>query len=159
MWFVKVMLLLSLTTVFIQDYKQRLVYFFLYPLIGILALFLHLKEANLQVMEMAFLTNLFFVLLLTGVCALYAKFKLRQKLHDVLGFGDMLFFIFISFSFSTISFITFFVFSLLFSLLLHIVFKGKNENKTVPLAGYMSLFFAVIYLVSFFSESKFLYAY
>jgi hypothetical protein len=53
-----------------------------------------------------------------------------------------------------------FVFSLLFSLLLHSIFKkNQPEHETVPLAGYMSLFFGSVYIADFFFDCNFLYAY
>jgi apolipoprotein N-acyltransferase len=70
-----------------------------------------------------------------------------------------LFFVCIAFSFSIVSFLFLFIFALLFSLLLYLVLKHRQTEKTVPLAGYMSLFFAVVYGISFFWECNFLYAY
>jgi hypothetical protein len=51
------------------------------------------------------------------------------------------------------------VFSLVFSLVLHLALQYKNKEKTVPLAGYMSLFFGVVYAISFFCKNHLLYAY
>ncbi|WP_379852787.1 hypothetical protein [Flavobacterium zhouii] len=83
----------------------------------------------------------------------------KPLLKEVFGLGDVLFFIFMAFSFSIISFFVLFVFALVFSLLLHSVLQHKQIVKTVPLAGYMSLFFGVVYVFVFFCEPNFLYAY
>ena len=85
------------------------------------------------------------VLMILLVLQGYAKLKLKTNLNTVFGLGDALFFLALCVSFPTVSFIIFFVFSLLFSLLLHFIFKNKAADKTVPLAGYMSLFFIGIY--------------
>jgi hypothetical protein len=77
----------------------------------------------------------------------YATYKLKVKLSDVFGLGDALLFIGLCLAFPIAAFITFFVFSLLFSLLVHFIFKQKLKDKTVPLAGYMSLFFSGVYIV------------
>lgn len=146
--------------IFFQDCKDRKVYWFLYPLVGILVFNLQIQSITIYPAMINVLINLLFVSLMILVCYLYAKLKLKKSfLNAVLGLGDILFFVFISFSFSFVSFLVLFVFSLLFSLVLHLVLKHRNSEKTVPLAGYMSLFFGVIYGIGFFCESNFLYAY
>jgi hypothetical protein len=79
---------------------------------------------------------------------LYSKIKLQLNLKETIGLGDILFFIAIALSFATITFIITFVFALMFSLLLHLVIKPNLQNKTVPLAGYMSLFYIVVFVGS-----------
>lgn len=160
MWFLKLFLIGLFFLVFIQDCKDRKVYWFLYPCIGVLVFLLQMEAVIIYSVILNVIINLVFVLLLLFVCYLYAELKLKKSmLKEVFGLGDVLFFIFIAFSFSTVSFLILFVFSLLFSLVLHLVLKHRNAEKTVPLAGYMSLFFGVIYGISIFFESNFLYAY
>lgn len=158
MWFVKAIIVLLLVIIFVQDYKDRLVNWFLYPIMGILTFILFLKEVPFPVIGITLAINITFIGTLLSICVLYAKYKLGQKITNVIGLGDILFFFCIALSFSFISFIILFIFSLIFSLLLHYILKSKNENKTVPLAGYMSLFFAAVFLISFFTDSKLLYA-
>ncbi|WP_258012193.1 general secretion pathway protein [Flavobacterium psychrophilum] len=144
-------LIITFFTILFQDSKDRKVYWFLYPIVGLLTFFIQINESNFLISATNSMVNLAFVFIILSVCYFYAKLKFKKHFtNDVLGIGDVLFFIFISFSFASISFIVFFVFSLLFSLLLHLIFKNKNIDKTVPLAGYMSLFFGTIYMVSFF---------
>ncbi|MGX7666036.1 hypothetical protein [Flavobacterium pedocola] len=159
MLFVKAVLLFCFLTIFIQDYKERMVTIFLYPLMGLLLFLIHVNEISFSISGFSFLSNLIFITLLTSVCFLYAKYRLKKKLAEVLGLGDILFFIFISFSFASISFIITFIFALFFSLTLHLVLKNKSNHETVPLAGYMAFFFGVIYAVIFISGSKYLYTY
>jgi hypothetical protein len=160
MWFLKVMLIFVLALIFYQDCKNRLVFWFLYPIMGVLAFIIQLKTTQVFTTITNVSMNLSFVILLLLVCYLYAKLKLKKHFtNEVIGIGDILFFIFISFSFATISFFVLFVFALLFSLLLHMVFKNRSPNSNVPLAGYMSLFFGVVYGMSFMGNSNFLYAY
>jgi uncharacterized membrane protein HdeD (DUF308 family) len=160
MWILKLLLMGVFTLIFVQDYKDRKVYRFLYPLMGALVFVLQWYTVSHETIIMNVGVNLLFVGFLLLTCYLYAKLKLRQPLlKAVLGPGDVMFFVFIAFSFSMLSFIILFVFSLIFSLLLHLVFQHKQTEKTVPLAGYMSLFFGVVYGISFFSENNFLYAY
>ena len=160
MWLLKMVLIISFFIILFQDSKDRKVYWFLYPIVGLLSFFIQKNQNNLLVSVTNSMVNLVFVFIILSVCYFYAKLKLKKHFtNDVLGIGDILFFIFISFSFASISFVVLFVFSLLFSLLLHFVFKNKHVDKTVPLAGYMSLFFGTIYILSFFCDTNFLYAY
>lgn len=158
MWYLKLILLLIFAIVLYQDYKDRLVYWFLYPVIGILVFGIQLYAVPMELVFLNSVLNLLFVGILLGVSFIYMKFR-KLSFQNAIGLGDVLFFIFLSFGFATISFIVLFVFSLVFSLLLHVVFQNKNQLKTVPLAGYMSLFFGVVYGITFFSDSNFLYAY
>jgi hypothetical protein len=160
MWLLKLVLMGVFTLIFVQDYKNRKVYWVLYPLMGVLVFLLQWSKLSHDTVIVNTGVNLFFICLLLLICYLYAKLKLGQPLlKTVLGLGDVLFFVFIAFSFSILSFIILFVFSLIFSLVLHLVFQHKQTEKTVPLAGYMSLFFGVTYGIIFFSENNFLYAY
>jgi hypothetical protein len=160
MWFVKFLLLSVFFLILYQDCKDRKVFWFLYPIIGILVFLLHINFVPIYSALINTSINLLFVTTLLLVCYLYAAVKLKKPLlKEVFGLGDVLFFIFISFSFSIVSFFVLFVFSLVLSLLLHFVLKHKQIEKTVPLAGYMSLFFGAVYGISFFYECNFLYAY
>lgn len=158
MWYLKLILLLIFGAILYQDYKNRLVYWFLYPITGILVFAIQLYYIPIEVVFVNSVLNIFFVTFLLAVCFIYLKLK-KMSFQDSLGMGDILFFIFISFSFATVSFIVLFVFALVFSLILHFVFRNKKQFNTVPLAGYMSLFFAVVYIVTFCSDGNFLYAY
>lgn len=160
MWILKLLLMGVFFLVFFQDYKDRKVYWFLYPIIGILVFVLQMQTASMYPALINSGFNLVFISLLLLVCYAYAKLKLRQPLlKEVFGLGDVLFFVCIAFSFSIVSFLILFVFSLLFSLLLHFSLQYKQTEKTVPLAGYMSLFFGIVYGISIFWECNFLYAY
>lgn len=160
MWLLKLLLLGVFSLIFFQDYKDRKVYWFLYPIVGFLVLALQIQIIPVDVALVNSVCNLLLVFILLIFCYLYARIKLKKSLlQSVLGLGDILFFIAIAFSFSIISFWVLFVFSLIFSLILHLVLQYKQTEKTVPLAGYMSLFFAVVYSLSFFCNFHFLYAY
>lgn len=158
MWYLKLILVIIFGAILYQDYKNRLVYWFLYPITGILVFAIQLYYIPIELVFANSVLNILFVTFLLTVCFIYLKLK-KISFKNSLGMGDILFFIFISFSFATVSFIVLFVFALVFSLILHFVFQNKNQLKTVPLAGYMSLFFAVVYMATFCSDSNFLYAY
>lgn len=160
MWLIKLFLLGIFSLIFFQDYKDRTVYWFLYPVTGIVVLILQIQIVSISVALVNSGINLLFIGFLLFFCYWYAQIKLKKSLlQSVLGLGDVLFFTAIAFSFSIVSFLILFVFALLFSLILHFVLKNKHTEQTVPLAGYMSLFYATVYGISFFYNLHFLYAY
>lgn len=160
MWILKLLLIGVFLIIFIQDCKDRKVYWFLYPTLGILVFLIQIQFLDLFTTFINSAINLLFVSLLLLICYLYSILKLKKTLlKEVFGLGDLLFFIFIAFSFSTVSFIVLFVFSLLFSLSLHFALQHRQTDKTVPLAGYMSLFFGAVFGITFFGDCNFLYAY
>src|SRR5690606_12987489 len=106
------------------------------------------------------LLNIITMSIIILICYLYSKFIMKKEfINGSIGIGDILLFIFLCLTFSSIAFIILLAFSLIFSLLLHQIAKQKKNNLTVPLAGYISLFFAAIYIVSFFITPSYLYSY
>ena len=82
-----------------------------------------------------------------GVLAFYAKCIMKKSFFkEAFGVGDLLFLCAMAVSFVTIEFLTFLVFSIFFSFLLHLIDRKKQFN-TVPLAGYSSLFLCMVYIV------------
>lgn len=158
MWYLKLLLIIVFAMVLYQDFKNRLVYWFLYPIIGILAFAIQLYNLPTIVAFFNLGFNLLFVVIILGVSFFYIRFRKLNFLNSI-GIGDVLFFVFISCTFSIISFLVLFVFALLFSLILHLVLNNKKNHQTVPLAGYMALFFGAVYTSSFLYNSTFLYAY
>lgn len=158
MWYFKLLLIIVFAIILYQDFYHRMVYWFLYPAVGILAFLIQLN--NLPVMIVLFNSgsNLLFTAIILGLSFLYARFR-SLNFKNSIGIGDILFFVFVCCSFSIVSFIVLFVFALVFSLILHLFFSNKKQEQTVPLAGYMSLFFGMVYTASFFFNTTFLYAY
>lgn len=141
----KLLLLFSLGCIVWQDIKERRVYWFLFPLAGVLCAVLHYKNTLPELFLVSVLMNLAFVLVLVAVVFLYSRFKMNAKMDEVFGLGDVLLFIGLAFSFSMVSFAVIFVSALVFSLILHLVLK-KDKLESIPLAGYMSVFFGIAYL-------------
>jgi hypothetical protein len=63
----------------------------------------------------------------------------------------------LAFTFSSVSFLIVFVFGLIFSLVMHLSLKNRSEHKNVPLAGYLSMFFAITYMANWFGVIKSVY--
>lgn len=148
MIFLKILLVFSFLIVLWQDVQSREVYWFLFPIIGVCCGFLYFLNTMPELFLISIFMNLIFLSILLLVIYLYSKYKLKSSLKTSIGSGDVLLFFALCLSFSSVSFITCFVLSLTFSLVLHLLFKKRDSIKTVPLAGYMSLFFVLVYLGS-----------
>lgn len=137
----RILLLVTLLMIFFQDNKERQVYWFMFPITAILFSILHYTSAG----GINFLINSAFnlILIFCVLCCLllYTYLVLKIEFFKAFGLGDLLFFLAISFSFSTITFVVCFIISIFFCLLIHFIFNTTNKFETVPLAGNMSLFF------------------
>lgn len=149
---IKTALLITLSLIFFQDYREREVWAFLLPVFAVLGSALFFYQTTSEVFLMTLFINLMVVGILLFSNYLFARFVLKKSLFkEALGLGDVLFFIAFALSFPTIAFINFFVFSLLFSLILQqltslILKKNTQKCSRVPLAGYMSIFLLGVYL-------------
>jgi len=146
MLIIKLILITAFLIVFLQDYKERQVYWFMFLIVGCLSGFLFYKSTLPELFITSVLLNIGFVGVLVFVMYLYAKLKLRTNLLSTIGLGDLFLFLALAVSFSTISFIVIFISSLIFSLLVHLYVSKHKKMETVPLAGYMSLFFLMSYM-------------
>lgn len=78
-------------------------------------------------------------------------------IQQMIGLGDILLFLSLSFGFPTVNFLVILVGSLIFSLLAHLINREKRED-TVPLAGYSSLFLLLLMAVHWFGFYPQLYS-
>jgi hypothetical protein len=158
--FLFIILTLCLLSIAIQDLKERQVYWFLFPLLAACSGMLFYEVSAPSVLFATVIANVLFITVLLLLLYVYSKFKGRLELKDAIGLGDILMFYALSFSFSTIAFIYVFVGSLVFSLLAHILSKNYLKTHTIPLAGYMSLFFAATFIIAYQMDViNYLYAY
>lgn len=153
----RVLLILVFIMVWYQDIKERQVFWVLFVIISGLCGFLFYNSTIPELFFNAILMNLTFVSTLILIVFMYSKLKLKTRFLNVIGLGDVLLFIGLGFSFSTVSFIVIFISSLFFSLILHLFIKRKSTFNTVPLAGYMSLFFSITYISFWFGWIEGLY--
>ena len=97
-------------------------------------------------------------LVILVILALYIKWRLGSfSFSNAIGLGDILFLFAIAVGFPPVSYITLLAFGLVFALIIHqaISYLSKKPIKTdktttqhtVPLAGYLALFFCGILLV------------
>ena len=154
----KCLLIILFGLIFIQDLKERQVYWFLFPLVGILSGYLFYISTLPELFIASIVLNAIFVSLMLLSVILYSNLILKIKARDAFGLGDALLFLSLIFSFSSVSFLVIFVFGLLFSLVIHLILKQTNTSRTVPLAGYLSLFFGLSYLAFWTGLTDSLYA-
>lgn len=153
----KILILIILFIIFIQDLKFRLVYWFLYALFGILGFLILKQNQSLNMVLISSFINLIIIATVLLILFIYTKIIMNKNLLSTIGMGDILFFIALCFCFANFSFIVLFVFSLLFSLTISIFVKTKSEEKSIPLAGYMALFFIFIYSINLFNFFPYLF--
>ncbi len=161
MWVLKFICIGLFFYIFWQDYKDRMVFMFLYPVVAVFGLTIQLLQFDWQVVLAASILNIVLVAIIVLVLYLYAKFILQKTfVNGVIGSGDLLFFGAICLIFPTVSFIILFAFSIFTALVLHVLLnRFYKQHNSVPLAGYMALFFALVFLFSILSNSFYLVNY
>lgn len=142
----KLALAITFIIITIQDLKSREVYWFLFPLLALLAGFLHKNEIIIELFYFHVFQNLMFTIALILILFIYFKGLRKQSLKEVIGLGDILMFIALAFSFATFSYVILFGSSLIFSLVLSFTLRKKRKVENIPLAGYMAVFFLFVYL-------------
>lgn len=157
MIFLKFVLIILFLVVFFQDYSTRTVSWIVFPLIAVSCGVLHYMNSPTALISI--LGNISIVLIMLIMIAGYAYLKMNKSFGEVIGIGDIFLLVALTFSFGTISFIFTLIFSLIFSLTLHQLIKYKQHQNLVPLAGYVSLFFAFTYVGYWSKIIDFIYAF
>lgn len=134
--------ILFLALITIQDFRERMVYWILFPLAAIsLGLYAHLDYLNSgRDILINFLYILFVGFFLVGYM-LFKKYRIENILKKFLGLGDMLFFGVIAVALPSVVFALFFLLSLLLSLGLGLT---ALKGSTIPLAGCQSVLLGVL---------------
>jgi hypothetical protein len=146
---IKLLILLNLVLIFIQDLKSRSVYWFLFPVLIILFILLNILQQHLFTENwQAVSINVSFLLLQFLLVSLYFSIKNRGWVSlttNLLGWGDILFLLSIAFYLSVLNFLFFYVVSLPAVLMIWLLWLliSKEKNKQIPLAGLQALIFTV----------------
>lgn len=153
--------MMCLGSIVFYDFKERKVYWFLFPIALLLFGSLHfLSTIEPKVFFYYAFINFLLVTSIITILFVYSYFISKKAfLNHSLGLGDILFFYAFGFGFSTTTFIVLFVGTIIFSLLIFLLFKKSFKLDTVPLAGLMGLFLVFVILFSLISKSPPLYAY
>ncbi len=150
MFLLKIVITLSLWAVFWEDLKDRAVHWLLFPLLITEAVIIR-STANESIWLSLKLSSynvifIVFQLLLVTIWFSIKRRKITLLTTDLLGAGDLLFFLVIAFFLDPLIFITFYIVSLLLiavGWLLWSLFSLANE-KTVPLAGLQAMLLSVV---------------
>lgn len=147
MTILKAIILLSFALITYQDIKDRMVWWWLFlTLGGILGYTYYSRISVWSIYAYSILANLLLISTIILILYLFSKLILRKAFFkEAFGLGDLLFFFAIALGFPTVTFIVLFSFSILFSLVIHLILNRKHKYKYVPLAGYMSAFFSIVY--------------
>lgn len=159
---IKVFLLFALAIIAFQDFKERMVWTILFPVYMIFAGYLFYESTIPEVYFYNIVLNLIFTGFIIFLCFLYAKLIVKKDFFsEVMGLGDILFFLGFAVSFPTITFLNFFFFSIIFTMIVHLLVKFflAGESKTVPLAGGMSLFLISVYSIHWLGFYNSIYSY
>lgn len=150
--------MLSCALIAFQDIKERMVTWLLFPLVGLALALVYLMSTSFEQFYPFIMTNVLLISSIILVLFLYSKYIAGVKFLNVsFGLGDLLFFYAFAFGFPTITFLILFVGSILFSLAVFVISKGKQKDKTIPLAGFMSIFLIMVITFSALPSAPSLY--
>lgn len=142
-----ILLMLLLGFIAWQDYKYRGISWMVFPLmLGIVVADVWFGS-KWESISIFWLINISFVVMMLVGVTVYFSFKnkgLVNIAHTYLGWGDILFFVFLALFFSPLNFMIFLIVSLLFVLILVLMYKKIAQN--IPLAGIQSALLLLVLL-------------
>ncbi len=143
---IKILLILLLLIIFVQDMKIRAVYWFMFPILLAFSFWIGIETNDLTNMGW----NVLFFTFLMGFLTLYLSLKQGHLVNITKGYfslGDMFFLVAIIPLLTFPLYLLFFTIGTLMTLVVHgVVVSFSKQSKTIPFAGYMALFL-VAYLV------------
>lgn len=141
-----------------QDLKHREVSWILFPALAICGFMISFNESkSISSTLHDLLLNVVFISCQLIFLFIYHSLKNRRKsISSMIGLGDILFIGSVLFFFSIVSFIVFYLSSLIFSLIIFLLFiqtnKLKKHHDTIPLAGLQSVFLVLTIAFQNFSD-------
>jgi hypothetical protein len=150
MFLLKLLIESVLIIIFVQDIRERSVYWVLFPVLLLLFLGLQLLGGNAwaEIGQKVFINIMFLVIQFLIVTA-YFSLKNKRWLNITVGFlgwGDVLFLLTLCFYLSVLNFLFFYITSLILVLVIWLLWQAlsNQSNKEVPLAGLQAIFFAAL---------------
>ncbi|CAN5433786.1 general secretion pathway protein [soil metagenome] len=150
MLFLKVFILITLLLIFIQDWKNRAVFWFFFPLLAVSLFFLnYLTHTGTEGIWQPSLINIGFLTIQLLLVTAYFSIKAKRPVNitrNLLGLGDILFLWSIAFYLSVLNFLFFYIASLVCVLLFWMFYQliASKKDKQIPLAGIQALLFTVL---------------
>jgi len=144
---IKILLGLSLLIIIIQDFKSRQIWWFLPFLVGLLGGALYFETTLIELYFLNIYVNVLITTSVLLIIYLYNRVKLKMNfLKQVIGLGDIFFMLCFALLFPILSFLNFFSFAILFSLVFYVLLKNTFSKSNIPLAGCMSIFLLIVYI-------------
>lgn len=138
--------LIALAGIVYQDFKTREVSLYLFLLAFCLSICHVLFNFDVNTILINIGLNAIFILVQLFIIVLFSRFRFpgeRKKLTELLGAGDLLFFVILAVNLSVYWFVLFSCISYLTSLVIFI----RNKHKTIPLAGVQAALFSIVCII------------
>ena len=139
-----IVLVMCLILVAVQDLKCRKIHIVLPVVVFISSCLISLKTISYKY---TILPNITFVIVVISFMVMYMTLKYRafkNPFKYYFGLGDLLFYLSITPLFLLNQFVVYFIGSLVVSLLIFMIFKGKIQSDSIPLAGFCAIFLLTI---------------
>lgn len=152
--FLQIAIVLLLAVLIYQDFAQRAVHWVLLALL--IPCQFGLAYLTIGAEELLFNLGINTMLLVFQFLLLTVYFSLRTRaltniINRFIGIGDLLFFVFLSVSFSPFNLILFFIFSLVLILTVYAVaMRSKLKQYKIPLLGNMSIIYMIVLAIEWF---------
>jgi hypothetical protein len=149
---INIITILILGLIVYQDIKDREIYWILLLLLFISLVIYGMLNVSLMIFLKICVSNLLFLIVQISLLAGFYLLKgvsYKSVFTNYLGSGDLILFTSITFAFSKLNFIVFYLTGLVFSLLLWLFIRkiSVQIKDQVPLAGLMSLYLILIILI------------
>ena len=149
MWLklIEAIFLTSLFLIFIEDIKDRLVNWWLFPLMGFSGIIINYAKNSFLFREqlLVSLVMLFFLFAILGGYLKWIKKVKVKEMEMYFGLGDVLFIIAWAVSFNPFVFLKLFIIGLLLILLIYkLVMQKTRTNSHIPLAGLAASFIILV---------------
>jgi hypothetical protein len=148
--FKSILTISCLLLIAVQDFRDRAVSWWLFPLLFIFGFFYSFQDQGLQTVLYNIMLNALYIFFTGGVVMLYFKMKEGHSVPIIgskIGLGDIIFFVAVTPFFDFFSFAAFIILSSLLSLVLHFLIRKNHlygNNQHIPLAGIQSFFLLLL---------------
>lgn len=138
-----------------QDFTKYTVTLFLLILLIIVQLSIGLWTDGWEETATRCVTNVTITIVQLLMLKIY--FRVRKVndsgklINNVIGIGDIIFFLFLCMAFSPMNYIAFMIISLILTLLVHITVR--NRFQRIPLIGYLSIWYTILAVTGFNTRS------
>lgn len=151
--FIKLTVVACLLLIIYQDLRINAISWWPLPIIFFLSIHLALMKLKFSELLHYSIINFSFIVFQILILTVYFSIK-KRKLTNIIdtyiGLGDILFFIILCISFSTINFILFFTFSTLIALIISVSIQKTRTKpfRKIPLVGLMGLIYLPLQVIA-----------